>query len=79
MKIIKNEKLIKRNDTIGKATSIVGLAVLVGGMIISWNKPELFNYAILSLLAGFILTQVSIYMGNRFGRSLVPTKRWMQA
>ena len=72
MKIIKNEKLIKRNDTIGKATSIVGLAVLVGGMFISWQKPELFNYAILSLLAGFILTQVSIYMGNRFGRSPRP-------
>jgi hypothetical protein len=41
-------------------------------MFISWQKPELFNYAILSLLAGFILTQVSIYMGNRFGRSPRP-------
>lgn len=75
MKIIKNEKLIKRNDQIGKATSLVGLVVLLGGMFISWQKPELFNYAILSLLAGFILTQVSIYMGNRFGRSPRPDEK----
>ncbi len=75
MKIIKNEKLIDRNKKIGNATSIGGLAVLAAGMYISYSKPELFNYAILSLLAGFILTQISIYLGNRYGRSPRPDEK----
>ncbi len=75
MKIIKNEKLIDRNKKIGNAASLGGLLVLGAGMYISWLKPELFNYAILSLLLGFILTQVSIYLGNRFGRSPRPDEK----
>lgn len=75
MKIIKNEKMIERNKKIGNATSIGGLLVLGAGMFISWQKPELFNYAILSLLVGFILTQISIYLGNRFGRSPRPDEK----
>jgi hypothetical protein len=75
MKIIKNEKLIKRNGRIGGWLSIAALIVLGGGMYISFanpSNPQLFTYAMTSLVLGFILTQISMYMGNRWGRSPRP-------
>jgi hypothetical protein len=72
MKIIKNEKLIKRNGKIGNWSSIASLIMLGLGMYISFQRQDLFNYSLLALFLGFILTQLSIYMGNRFGRSPRP-------
>ncbi|MGE5251594.1 MAG: hypothetical protein ACM3QS_15435 [Bacteroidota bacterium] len=72
MKVIKNEKLIKRNAKVGQWTSLAGIVVLAGGMYISLRYQTLFNYALGALLIGFILTQVSLYLGNRFGRSPRP-------
>jgi hypothetical protein len=69
MKIIKNDKLIKRNSKIGQWTSMIALALLAISMYISFTKPELFFWAIAALLLGFILTQVGMYFGNRWGRS----------
>jgi hypothetical protein len=76
MKIIKNEKLIKRNGQIGQVTSIAALAILGLGMYISFSKPELFSYSIGALLVGFILTQIGMYMGNRYGRSPRPDEKF---
>jgi hypothetical protein len=75
MKIIKNEKLIKRNATIGNWTSLAALAVLGGGMYISFKRQELFVYSLIALLVGFTLTQIGMYMGNRFGRSPRPDEK----
>lgn len=75
MKIIKNEKLIKRNAQIGSWTSLAALAVLAGGMYISFRQPELFMYSLLALLLGFTLTQIGMYMGNKFGRSPRPDEK----
>ena len=72
MKIIKNETLIKRNAKIGGWTSIAALVVLGLGMYISFTHPELFTYSLLALLLGFTLTQIGMYMGNKFGRSPRP-------
>ena len=75
MKIIKNEKLIKRNGRIGQWTSIGALIVLGIGMYISFtnpSNPQLFTYSMIALVLGFILTQVGMYMGNRWGRSPRP-------
>lgn len=72
MKIIRNEKLIKRNSQIGQWTSIGALVILGGGMYISFTKPELASYSLIALAVGFILTQVGMYLGNRFGRSPRP-------
>ncbi|MCK6584071.1 MAG: hypothetical protein HUU11_02165 [Anaerolineales bacterium] len=69
MKIIKNEKLIKRNGRIGQWTSLGALAVLGLGMYISFTRTDLFVYSIAALLVGFTLTQIGMYMGNRYGRS----------
>jgi hypothetical protein len=78
MKIIKNEKLIKRNSIIGQWTSIGALIILGGGMYLSFsnpNNPQLFAYSLVALVLGFILTQIGMYMGNRWGRSPRPDEK----
>lgn len=75
MKIIKNEKLIKRNAKIGQYTSIGALVVLGVGMYISFTQPELFVWALGALLVGFTLTQIGMYFGNRWGRSPRPDEK----
>jgi hypothetical protein len=75
MKSIKNEKLIKRNATIGNWTSLAALVVLGIGMYISFTRTELFIYSLIALILGFTLTQVGMYMGSRFGRSPRPDER----
>jgi hypothetical protein len=75
MKIIKNEKLIKRNGKIGQWTSLGALVVLGLGMYISFSRTDLFLYSIAALLVGFTLTQIGMYMGNRYGRSPRPDEK----
>jgi len=75
MKIIKNEKLIKRNSIIGQWLSLGALVVLGLGMYISFTKPDLFTYSLVCLLIGFIMTQVGMYMGSRWGRSPRPDEK----
>jgi hypothetical protein len=75
MKSIKNEKLIKRNATIGNFTSIAALVVLGVGMYISFRRSDLFIYSLIALILGFALTQVGMYMGSKFGRSPRPDER----
>jgi hypothetical protein len=68
MNIITNNKLIKRNARIAQFSMFGGLAVLAGGMLISFRYPELFNISLVALVIGFILSQVGIYFSNRWGR-----------
>ena len=75
MKIIKNEKLIKRNAQIGSWTSLAALVVLGVGMYLSFTRRELFVYSLIALLLGFTLTQIGMYMGNKFGRSPRPDEK----
>ncbi|MDD2921744.1 MAG: hypothetical protein PHQ36_05595 [Anaerolineales bacterium] len=75
MKIIKNEKLIERNGKIGQWTSLAALIVLGAGMYISFKKPELFIYSVACLVVGFIMTQIGMYMGSRWGRSPRPDEK----
>jgi len=78
MKIIKNEKLIKRNGRIGQWTSFGALLVLGGGMWMSFSNPansKMVSYSVVALAVGFLLTQVGMYMGNRWGRSPRPDEK----
>lgn len=73
MNIIKNEKLISRNAKIGQFTSLASLIILGVGMYVSFKYPEeMFTLSLVALLTGFILSQVGIYFGNRWGRSPRP-------
>jgi len=75
MKVITNEKLIKKYSNLGKYLNIGAIAILFGGMAISWLRIDLFYLAMIALLAGFILSQVSIFFINRWGRRPRPDER----
>jgi len=75
MKIIRNDKLIARNGKIGQYTSLAALLCLAGGMILSFNRPDLLTWSLIALLAGFTLTQISMFFGNRFGRKPRPDEQ----
>ncbi len=79
MKIVKNENLIKRNAKIGQYTSIGALAVLAVGMYISLKRQDLFIYALIALILGFVMTQVGMYFSTRWGRSPRPDEQLDQA
>lgn len=75
MKIIKNEKLIKRNGRIGQWTSMGALAVLGIGMYLSFKRPDLFIYSVGALILGFMMTQIGMFFSNRWGRSPRPDEQ----
>jgi hypothetical protein len=68
MKIITNERLIRRNSRIGQIASLAGLLVLVGGMYLSFRYQDMVSMAWVALLIGFALSQLGLYYGNRWGR-----------
>ncbi|MCI0520413.1 MAG: hypothetical protein L0Z70_09185 [Chloroflexi bacterium] len=68
MKIVTNEPLIRRNVRVAQISSIAGMVVLIGGMIISLQRTDLFNLSFAALALGFVLSQVGIYFTNRWGR-----------
>lgn len=71
MKIIQNEKLIKNRNTAGQVITISSLVVLGLGLYLSF-QDNLISLALLALIVGFILSQIGIFMGNRWGKSPRP-------
>lgn len=76
MKIIKNEKLITRNKTIGTWASGIGILLVAipfyqYTVALFNNNYENINYTLLLVLTiiGVIATQISMRLGNKFGRS----------
>ncbi|MCJ7695217.1 MAG: hypothetical protein MUO40_07285 [Anaerolineaceae bacterium] len=70
MKLVINDKLIKRNKLIGQITTFGSLAVLGIGLVLAFRQDTtmiLLSYV--ALIIGFIMSQVGIYYTNRFGRS----------
>jgi hypothetical protein len=68
MKVVANEKLIKRNARIGTYTNIAAVIILVGGLAISLLRKDLFWVSAVTLVFGFALSQFSFFYINRFGR-----------
>lgn len=71
MKLVFDEKIIKRNTAIGRYASLVALLVLGGGMYVTFafpDDPQYVSIAFGALLVGFLLSQFGIYFGNRWGR-----------
>lgn len=70
MKLVINEKLIKKNKTRGNIGTFSGLAVLAAGLFFACrgNTNEII-YSYIALFLGFFLTQVGIYYSSRFSRS----------
>jgi len=68
MKIVTNHKLIAKNKKIGTYLTIGSLVVLGGGLVASFNQ-ELLTWSFVALFFGFIISQLGIYYGSRWGRS----------
>ncbi len=73
MQFYVNQKLVNRRQQIGKYVSFLGLAILIGGMVITFRvKPHDPDYtkwmfvAMVTLLIGFISAQVGSYNLRRF-------------
>jgi hypothetical protein len=70
MKVIRNETRILRLKKAGSILAIVGMVILLGGLVMAFviRDPNLIIYQLLALAVGFLLSQVSIYLSNRYGR-----------
>lgn len=72
MIIVRNERLVTRNNRIGTYSGILSIIILGAGMYISFKYPDLISWSIISLASGFTLSQIGISYSNRFGRSPRP-------
>jgi len=68
MKVIANERLIKRNARIGTYSNIAAIIILIGGLGITFIRRDLFWVSAVTLVLGFALSQFSFFYINRFGR-----------
>ena len=77
MKIISNDKLIKRNSRIGNITSLSSVAVLGVGMYFSFKDVDgkFLPLTFSSLIVGFLLFQIGNYYMNRFGKPPRPDQK----
>ncbi len=72
MKTVTNLKLIQRNAKIGQYTSFGALIVLGLGLFITFKYPNAFQYSLLALLVGFLMSQIGIHFTNRWGHNPRP-------
>ena len=72
MIIVRNERLVTRNNRIGTYSGILSIIILGAGMYISFKYPDLISWSIIALASGFTLSQIGISYSNRFGRSPRP-------
>lgn len=77
MKIVSNDKLIKRNTRIGNITSLASVAVLGIGMYFSFKDVDgkYLPLTFSSLIIGFLLFQIGNYYMNRFGKPPRPDQK----
>lgn len=67
MRKITNEKLIARNQKIGNWATIAGLVLLFASVVIGFRYANLLSIALILTLAGFIVSQIGMFMINRYG------------
>lgn len=76
--ILRNDKLINNRRRLGITVSFIGMAVLIGGFIltlVNQDDATFSTIAFISLPLGWILSQVGLYFANRFVRSPRPDQR----
>jgi hypothetical protein len=74
MRIVSNDKLIRRNSAIGKYSLWAGTALLIGALVINLlaftrpNDTSFITYVIAAFFVGFTLTNIGTLYNNRWGR-----------
>lgn len=66
MKVIINDKLVKRQAAIGKWASLTGMGALLAGLVVSWRWPNQLTISFGCLIVGFMLASVGSYNMNRW-------------
>jgi hypothetical protein len=66
MKVITNEKIVKRYHSIGNF-SLIGSLVVIGVGFYLLLKSNSLSWGVITMSVSFILSQVGIFFGNRFG------------
>jgi hypothetical protein len=70
MRIVSNQKTIKRNYKIGLYTSLASLVFLFGAVGLTLTfRPDYTTYSFGAMLMGLVLSQVGVYFANRWGKS----------
>ena len=72
MQIFTNEKLIKRYARVSKVLSTAGILVLLSGLAASFLKPEWYSLPFYTLIAGFMLSNIGMFLANRYVREPRP-------
>ncbi|MBP8857693.1 MAG: hypothetical protein KBG60_06710 [Anaerolineaceae bacterium] len=72
MRVITNNKLIKKNIKIGKITTFSALGILLAGLIVTYIRKDQLIWSLIALAVGFIVSQVGMYYGSRWGRTPRP-------
>jgi hypothetical protein len=74
MRILNNEKLIKRNKIISRIVLISSLGLLAAGFFWSLGNPDSVSGSFTNfiLIPAYLLVQISIYLSNRWGREPRP-------
>ena len=68
MKIITNDKMIKRNGRIGNIATFSGILLLAASVYVFFRYPTNGGTSLTILFAGFALSQIGMYFANRWGR-----------
>ena len=69
MEAFVNQRKVKVNTGIGRWTSVAGLVILIGGLVVSLLNPSLAWASMLSLLLGFLASVVGAYYINHWTRT----------
>ena len=74
MVILRDDQRIARLKRISQITSFVGMGVLLVGLFLVFlpNTANLFFYQLAALFAGWMLSQIGIYLGHRYLREPRP-------
>ncbi|MFQ5400553.1 MAG: hypothetical protein ACE5E7_13265 [Anaerolineae bacterium] len=73
MVVLRDEQRIARMAKFGQVASLVGMVALIGGLIIAFTNVEnVFLYQLLALSLGWIMSQIGIYLAQRYLRSPRP-------
>ena len=78
MKVIKDEKLIKRNGKIGEYTLYATLGLFGLALFLSFeyaSRTDLFTWSLICMTLGIFLSQISMHFTTRWGRSPRPDER----
>lgn len=70
MRIIRNERRIRALSFVGRYATLAGLLALLGGLIISFVKPEWILLMLVSVTVGLALSLVGGFFADRYASPL---------